>query len=135
MHYLTVGELAKQTGISKVTVRYYERYGLLPKASRKESGYRLYSPAMIGHIRFIKNAKAVGFTLEEIKELLMLQDHQNGTSQQVRTHVLTKLNMIKEKITALQAIAEVLEKLKKSCDGTMSLQQCPILETLRSDEK
>lgn len=135
MHYLTVGELAKQADVSKVAIRYYERYGLLPKANRKSSGYRLHPETIVGRIRFIKNAKSVGFTLDEIKELFALQEHKKGTSQQVRLHTLNKLKVIQEKITSLQKMASALKKLTAACDGKVPLQQCAILEALYDNQK
>lgn len=130
MRYLTIGELASQTGVSKVAIRYYERFGLIPKAIRQTSGYRSYPKTIVARIRFIKNAKSVGFTLDEIAELLTLQEHEKATSQQIKSHTLTKLNIIQEKILSLQKMEQALEQLTASCDGKVPLHQCPILEKL-----
>jgi len=130
MHYMTVGELAQQVGISKVAIRYYERCGLIPKVVRANSGYRLYPDTVVGRIQFIINAKSVGFTLEEIKELLALQTHPQGTSQQVKSHTLTKLQIIQAKIVSLQKMADTLTHWVALCDGNVPLQDCPILEAL-----
>lgn len=133
MGYLTIGELAAQTNISKVTIRYYERRGLLPKAKRRTTGYRLYPETMIGRIRFIKNAKSVGFTLEEVSELFILQENPNVLGQEVKSLTLNKLKLVHEKITSLQKMAHALGALVASCDGKMPVQDCPILEALYND--
>lgn len=134
MGHLTIGELAKVTGVTKVAIRYYERCGLLPKAARSASGYRWYPENMIGRIRFITNAKSVGFTLEEIQALFNLQAQQKTSSRQIKTRTLEKLALIQEKIQSLQKIASALEQLAASCDGRIPLRECPILEALYHDE-
>jgi Cu(I)-responsive transcriptional regulator len=133
MRYLTVGELANQAGITKVAIRYYERCGLLPKAMRLPSGYRAYPESIIHHLHFIKNAKSVGFTLEEIQEVLVLKTQPETTSQDIKSRTLDKLSLIQEKIDALQHMADILKQLTQACDGKVPLCQCPILETLYSD--
>lgn len=133
MKHLTIGELAKLAHISKVAIRYYERAGLLPQATRRPSGYRVYSESMIARIRFIKNAKSVGFSLEEIQELLSLQAHQDTTSQDIRQRTLKKQHVIQEKIAALQKMANALSQMLASCDGKMPLHECPILEALYAE--
>lgn len=134
MKYLTIGELAKHTQVSKVALRYYERSGLLPEATRRPSGYRVYPETIIARIRFIKNAKSVGFTLEEIQEFLNHQIHAGITSQAIRQRTLQKQHQIQQKIAALQKIEQALQHLVDSCDGTMPLHDCPILETLYQEE-
>lgn len=131
MTYLVVGELANKTGVSKVAIRYYERCGLLPKVNRRK-GYRIYPESIIDRIHFIKNAQSVGFTLEEISELLRLQE-EKGTSQQVKSYTMTKLDAIYEKIKSLQCMANTLKRLVTNCDGKVPLTECPILRGLYGD--
>lgn len=133
MTHLTIGKLAQRTGITKVAIRYYERLGLIPKAMRQASDYRLYPESTISWITFIKNAKSVGFTLDEIKELLSLEQHTHTTSQMIKSHTLTKLKAIQEKINCLQGMADTLTALTQSCNGKMPLQECPILKALHQD--
>jgi MerR family transcriptional regulator, copper efflux regulator len=130
MSHLTIGKLAQRTTITKVAIRYYERLGLIPKPERRTSGYRLYSETTIDRITFIKNAKSVGFTLEEIKELLRLERHDHTTSQMIKSHTELKLDAIEKKIQCLQGMANTLMALTQSCDGKMPLQECPILKAL-----
>ncbi|KWX81222.1 MerR family DNA-binding protein, partial [Paenibacillus jilunlii] len=87
----------------------------------------------IARIRFIKNAKSVGFTLEEVYELLSLQVHGNTTSQDIRQRTIKKLQVVQEKIAALQKIENALRQLVTSCDGKMPLHECPILEALYAE--
>lgn len=133
MHNLTVGELAKRSGVSKVTIRYYERCGLLPKAIRTHSGYRVYPETVIKRLRFIVNSKSVGFTLEEISELLKLQTNPSESSQQVRNIAITKIDTIKDKMSALQSMLQELEHLVSLCDGKTEIQHCPILQSLHHE--
>lgn len=133
MNMLTVGQLAKKAGVSAVAIRHYERSGLLPKAARSEHGYRQYPENMLNCVRFITNAKEAGFTLKEIQELLDIQKDAKASSKNVRQYVIEKANSVREKVVILENIAETLERLADSCNGKVSLDKCPILETLYSE--
>ena len=97
----TRGQLAKKAGVNPETVRYYEKTGLLPKAKRTESGYRLFSEEDVKRIKFIKRAKELGFTLKEIKELLELRFENQGECQEVRKLAEEKLQDVEKKIQDL----------------------------------
>ncbi|MEE9451441.1 MAG: heavy metal-responsive transcriptional regulator [Gammaproteobacteria bacterium] len=127
MTNLTIGKLAQRAEVSKVTIRYYERCGLIPEAQRSDAGYRLYSEAVLTPLHFISNAKAAGFSLSEISELLALKKDSHATSRDVKNRVLAKAQMVKEKIALLQALERDLQKLADSCDGKVDLDECPIL--------
>lgn len=133
MTMLTIGELAKRVGTNAVTIRYYEKRGLIFTSERSEGGHRLYSEALIHRLNFIQNAKLVGFSLEEIHALLELQQHKNNSSLPVKKMVLDKMQVIDEKISALQDIKKLLMELASQCDGTAAIQQCPILCALQTD--
>lgn len=128
--YLTVGQLANKCGISTVAIRYYEKVGLLPKSVRRNSGYKIYPETIIHRINFIKNAKSVGFTLEEINKLLMLEKSEHGTSQEIKSCTIVKLESIYEKIHSLEQMANILKRLVTMCDGKVALSDCPILRGL-----
>lgn len=130
MKELTIGKLAKQAGVTIDTVRFYERRGLVAEPERTASNYRIYSGAEIARLKFIKKAKSLGFSLNEIKELLVLRYAPEATKEEVKSKVEHKINDIKMKITDLGHILDVLEKLNKSCDGHGSADDCPILEAL-----
>jgi MerR family mercuric resistance operon transcriptional regulator len=130
MNWMTRGELARQGQVNPETIRYYERSGLLPTPVRSESNYRLFAPAEVQRIRFIKRAQAVGFSLDEIKTLLDLKHAPDATCGDVREMVDTKISDIDRKIAALQAIRDDLCGLFDECPGgDHPTEECPILES------
>ena len=132
---LTIGEVAKRSGIGLETVRFYERKGLIEEPPRTDSGYRQYPKDVVGRIRFIKRAKELGFSLKEISELLSLRVDPGTTCADVRKQTELKLTDVEEKIRALRRIKTALKKLAASCVGTGPTSECPILEALDSQEK
>lgn len=134
MKMLTIGQLAKQTGLTTVAIRYYERCLLLPPSERSQAGYRQYPTSILSRINFIQNAKYVGFELKEIKSLLDLQDQQQSSSA-VKSQIQKKIAHIQKKIAALQKMKRTLSKLDASCDGSVPTSQCPILKQLGKSQK
>lgn len=134
MKTLTIGQLAKKTGLTTVTIRYYERCGLLPKLERSQGGYRLYPESIIGRLNFIHNAKSVDFDLKEIKSLIDLQDS-TASSQAIKERTQQKIHEIQLKISVLQKMEATLTQLDKSCDGKSLMSQCPILKGLHKQPK
>lgn len=130
---LTIGELANRAGTNAVTIRYYEKRHLISTSERSEGGHRLYSETLVHRLRFVQNAKLVGFSLEEILVLLELQQHKNHSSRPVKKMTLDKIQIVDEKIAALQEIKHLLEKISCQCDGTATIQDCPILVALQSE--
>ena len=106
---LTIGRVAKQADVTIDTIRFYERRGLLPKPQRAANGYRLYPPNTIARLHFIRRAKGLGFTLDEIRALLKLQDA-GGTKADVKALTNRKLEQIDIKITDLQLMRDALRK-------------------------
>jgi Cu(I)-responsive transcriptional regulator len=130
MDYMTRGELAKHGQVNPETIRYYERSGLLPAPARSESNYRLFAPEDVQRIRFIKRAQAVGFSLDEIRDLIELQVAPDATSGDVRDMVGAKIDDINRKIAALQAMRDELSALYDECPGgEHPTDECPILES------
>lgn len=129
MNLLSIGELAKHAEISAVTLRYYEKFGLI-SPQRSEGGHRLYAEDMVARLHFIQNTKSVGFTLEEIQELLNLKANPKQKSHAVRALTLSKLQAVEEKMEALKKIKLTLKTLVDQCDGKMSIEKCPILGAL-----
>src|SRR5436305_373863 len=133
---LTIGRLAQEVGINLETVRFYERKGLLPKPPRSTSGYRLFPVDTARRLRFIKRAQELGFSLSEIRELLMLRLSSRTTSTEIRKRAEAKIADIEGKITSLDSMRKSLFKLARSCAGCAPLSECPILESLdREDEQ
>jgi len=130
---LTIGAVAKRVGVAIDTIRYYEREGLLPEPKRRASGYRSYGEDAIAQLRFIRRAKDLGFTLEEIRELLALSvDRQRGVKA-VKQRAEKRLAAIELRIAELQRVRDGLANLVASCPGHGRPEQCPILRAL-SDE-
>ncbi len=132
---LTIGQVAKRSGIGIETLRFYERKGLVEEPPRTESGYRQYPEDVVARIRFIRRAKELGFKLSEISELLSLRVDPNTTCADVRKQTEFKIADVEEKIRVLQTIKTALEKLAVSCTGSGPTSECPILEALNSQEK
>lgn len=135
MKSLSIGQVARQAGVGVETVRFYERQGLLEKPPRKESGYRQYPAEAVSHLRFIKKAKEVGFSLKEIKELLSLRLDTAATCEDVKNRAETKILEIEQKIQALQRMKQALTNLTAACNGDAPISECPILQTLEEREK
>lgn len=135
MKTLTIGQLAKTSEVNVETVRFYERRGLIPKAPRRASGYRLFSEKDVDRIRFIKHAKALGFTLDEIGELLALKVGPKATCGDVTERIASKLADVERKIITLHRIKQTLMKLKKACKKpNVPSKDCPILESLDTED-
>lgn len=127
-----IGQLAKRTGVPIDTVRHYERIGLLRPAARLASGYRRYGDAELKRLRFIRRAKALGFTLDEIQELLALSAGRNV--QSIRKAASARLADIERRMKELTRIRESLRQLVAACPGHGRAESCPILNALQQDE-
>lgn len=132
MKSLTIGNVARQSGVGVETVRFYEREGLLEQPARKQSGYRQYDPEAIARLRFIKQAKRLGFTLREIKELLALRLDPGAARAQVRQQAVAKIADIDQRIDELKRMKQALAPLIRACDGKGSVAGCPILEGIEN---
>ncbi len=134
MKSLTIGKLSKMAGVTNDTVRFYERYGLVDPVGRSESNYRLYREEDADRLRFIKRAKELGFSLNEIKDLLALSQDPHTTKAEVKERTQIKAENIRQKIKDLSKILAALEHLVDLCDGHGSAKECPILQSLTGDE-
>ncbi len=126
----TIGELARRAGVNVQTVRYYERRGLVLPTGRKRSGYRLYDQGALKRLRFIRHAKELGFTLEEIKELLELRADSAFACQRAKEKALEKLKDVERKIGALRSVEKVLKGLVDACNRRSPVEGCPILKAI-----
>ena len=131
---LTIGGAARRAGVNIQTLRYYERRRLLPAPKRTASNYRVYSDDTVRRVRFIKRAQELGFTLTEIKELLSLRASPRSRCEDVRKRSKAKITDIDEKIRTLEAMRRALSKLVRACSGRGPATECPILDSLDSDE-
>ena len=130
MQSLTIGQVAGLADVGVETIRFYERRGLIEEPPRRPSGYRQYPPEAVSRIRFIRSAKELGFSLEEIKELLALRLDPQTTCGDVRDRAEEKLVDIRERIDALDRMRAALERLTAACSGDGSVSECPILEAM-----
>lgn len=124
-----IGSAADASGVSAKMIRHYEEIGLIPKAKRADSGYRVYSGHEVHELRFIRQARALGFSTKQIAELLKLWRDQRRPSAKVKQLALEHVRELDEKIAELHAMKATLEHLAKHCHGD-ERPDCPILDEL-----
>ncbi len=132
MESLTIGKLAAAAGVGIDTVRFYERAGLLKKPARTPSGYRKYALTDAARLRFVRRAKALGFSLEEVGELLRLNDG-GGRRKAVRAVAQKRLAQIEQRLAELESMRKTLRHLLHECHGDGPLEGCPIIEAVLKD--
>lgn len=132
MSSMRIGQLAKQAGVAVDTVRYYERNALLTPAGRLASGYRRYGMTELMRLRFIRRAKALGFSLDDVRELLALSD-ENDIAM-VKRAAERKLGDIAHRIAELERIRAGLNSLVAACPGHGRAEACPILNALSQEQ-
>jgi MerR family mercuric resistance operon transcriptional regulator len=130
---IAIGALARQTGTNVETIRFYERIGLLPAPGRSAGGYRLYQMDHLKRLNFVRRARALGFSIPEVRTLLRLADERRRPCAEVRIVAEGHLRDVLAKIADLRAMKRVLEETVARCaDGTGI--HCPVIEAL-SDGK
>jgi MerR family Zn(II)-responsive transcriptional regulator of zntA len=129
---IRIGELAHQSQVSRDTLRFYEKHGLITPSARTDAGYRLYAESDIKRIGFIVSAKKVGFTLNEIQQLLQLEVTKDIKScQDVKEFVDHKIQLVNQQLMETRRIKKSLETLSEACcGGDEPATQCTILDTL-----
>lgn len=127
---MQIGEVAKEAGIKAQTIRFYERRGLLKTPARTTSGYRAYPASVVQIVRFIKQSQELGYTLAEIKQLLVLRDH-SGNAAQVRALATAKIDSINKRIESLVQMRDELENIVANCQcGDDAQPDCPAIVKL-----
>ena len=124
-----IGQAARQAGVNTQTFRYYERRGLLPRPPRRGAGYRDYQAGAVQMVRFIKRAQELGFTLDEIEELVRLRGARKSDRHKVRAIADRKIAEIDRKIAQLIAMRDALTTLVDACRRG-DAPECPIIEAL-----
>ena len=123
------GKLASSSGCNAETIRYYEKIGLLPEPDRSESGHRLYSAADQKRLRFILRGRELGFSIEELRDLLGLVDSKDYTCADVLTVTTKHLAVIDAKIADLRRIKSSLDETVAKCTGD-DAPECPVIDDL-----
>ncbi|WP_333604817.1 Cu(I)-responsive transcriptional regulator [Novosphingobium sp.] len=130
---MNIGQAAEASGVSQRMIRHYEKIGLIPEAPRRDSGYRDYSPADLHRLRFIANARDLGFPIEEIRVLLDLWNDRGRASAEVKALATARAEKLQRKAAALEAMRRTLVDLAERCHGDMR-PDCPIIEELARDD-
>ncbi len=128
---MNIGEAAKASGVNAKLIRHYEELGIIPKASRSASGYRVYSDADVHILSFVKRARGLGFSMQEIKRLVSLWRNRSRASAEVKKMALAHIQTLESKIEELQSMAQTLRHLARHCHGD-ERPECPILDDLAS---
>ena len=131
---MQIGQLAQHADVPIDTVRYYERQGILPPPQRRASGYRQYHPDDVARLRYVRRAKALGFSLAEVRELLALSSRPAEDMAGLKAAASEKLAGVEYKLAELERVRDGLEALITACPGHGELAQCPILAALSGDE-
>lgn len=134
MSGLTIGQLAQQSGVQVETVKFYQRRGLIEQPPRPESGYRKYPPEMVRQIRFIRRVKELGFSLQEIGELLGLRVAPGTSCREIKARADAKLADIHQKQSDLGKMGVALRQLAETCQSQGPLSECTILGALDKEE-
>jgi MerR family copper efflux transcriptional regulator len=128
-----IGQLAQLAGVAVDTLRYYERNDLLAPEARMASGYRRYGETELRRLRFIRRAKALGFSLDEIRDLLALGAEQDVA--RIRDTAQQRLDDVERRIAALQRVRDGLRTLIRACPGHGRAEACPILQALSQEDE
>lgn len=129
MKKLSIGATAEATGIKVVTIRYYEQIGLLSHATRTGGNYRVYTAEQLRQLRFIRKCRDLGFTLDQVRELLRLSSQKNRDCSTVDRITVRHLANVEQKIADLSRLAKELRRLSKCCRGG-TIEDCRIVEAL-----
>jgi len=126
-----IGEASKRSGVAIETIRYYEREGIVAKPARGDNGRRAYTEKEIGHLRFIKRCRDLGFTIKDAQALLSLGEQQDENCKIAHDMSKAHLESVREKIESLRQLEKALEELMGNCESGNV--QCPLLESLHAD--
>lgn len=127
---LSIGKVAAHTGCKIQTIRFYEKEGLLPEPSRTEGGHRLYTSSQVARLVFIRRSRELGFSMDEIRQLLSLVDGNQVSCEKVKSIADGHLRDVRAKISDLRKMETTLRDLSRRCSGG-DVPECPIIEALQ----
>ena len=130
---MKIGTLAQRADVGIDTIRYYEREGMIPAPQRTESGYRDYRDSDVTRLRFVRRAKLLGFTLQEIRELMDLTASAADDMAGLNARAQAKLDDVNGRIDELARMRDALQQLVTACPGHGALETCPIMAALSED--
>jgi MerR family copper efflux transcriptional regulator len=130
---LDIGRAAKESGVSVKMIRHYESIGLLPKVARTFGNYRVYGGNDVHTLRFIRRARALGFSMDDIRALLALWQNKSRPSASVKRIAAGHMQDLKQRIDEMQSIVAALDHLTHNCHGD-GRPECPILEDLAKEK-
>jgi MerR family mercuric resistance operon transcriptional regulator len=128
MPLLTIGKLAEQVSVNKETIRYYQRRGLISEPKKPAQGYRLYNEEHVNRIQFVRRAQELGFTLDEVAQLIDLGKHDCRKTQRLAE---SKLDTTQEKIKDLRKLEKGLKQLVQGCETNSNKAKCPLVQSLK----
>ena len=132
---MQIGKVAQNTGLSVDTIRFYEKESLIGPTQRSAGGYRLYDGRTVERLQLINRAQQLGFSLQEIRELLVIEDGESGGCSHVRDLIATKVEQVRARIAGLRQIEKRLAKAQQQCTAALTDScdvQCPVLQELES---
>lgn len=129
---MRTSEVAAQAHVNTQTLRYYERRGLLPEPERTQSGYHAYTPDAVRVVRFVKRAQQLGFTLDDIEDLLHLADGGPASCEEARAMAGTRITDLQQRIDELAGMRDALARLVDTCDQPRAERDCPILHDIET---
>jgi MerR family mercuric resistance operon transcriptional regulator len=124
-----IGALSKQSGVNIETIRYYERIGVMPAPKRTDGGYRMYGPDQMKRLTFIRRGRELGFSLDELRDLLRLVDGHAYTCAEVHELAVDHVAAIRRKIADLRRLQRVMDEMAAQCSGDR-VPECPIIDAL-----
>ena len=130
---MRISEVAALAGVPTATVRYYERRGLVAEVGRTPAGYRQYGPEAARRLRFIKHAQELGFSLEEIQQMLALSIDDPAACARVEATTREKIQAVRQRLAELRRLERTLQDLVHACEQQRPTEPCPILAVLSDD--
>ena len=129
-----IGTLSKRTGCNIETIRYYERIGVMPKPPRTEGGLRVYSADHLKRLTFVRRSRELGFTLDQVRDLLLLVDRKDYTCDEVKDMTLEHVGDVRQKIADLRKLERVLKGMVSQCNRG-AVPDCPVIDALFEPRK